>query len=223
MSPAGSYVVGGYTWTSVNSATAQNLRFTNGSGLIIGPSTAGCAYTAATRTAPMVLLRMGSIAPSFSADVHAMKVTARVSAFTAGFNAPHGFFGFENLTNPTNEHAEIALGRNGGVRVYKFRINYASLASETGDDSTTNTDDIVQAEWNEATLRARTALWAGAWPSDAGWRYRGLRNGQNTNGSEGRTTFDMNVAIAADTDGAGGPGTNYDMTVSHLKVEYKIR
>ena len=223
MDPDGVYVVGGYTWTSLNAVRSQNLRFTNGTGLVLGPNTAGCNYINATRTQPLVLLRMGSIIPTFSADIHQMRVSARVSTFTATYNGPFLYLGFENLAAPVNEHAGVLLGRNSAARAYNLDVTYGATSAGLTDSNVSNADDTIQAEFNEATIRFRSATWAGTWPTDQGWRYRGLRNAQNVNLSEGRVTFDMNVIVCVDTNGTSGAGTNYDATITNLKIEYRLR
>lgn len=211
----GSVLIDGKTWTVANKAAATTFGITNGSGLIIGPSTSNTEYSGANRTCPIITIPVSSLLSSFDLFAHELRLTVYLSAINGDANTELARAGFEVTSAPTNQNVMVAKGFGLGAVTIRSVFNLAGVATLV-DDATNNSDNVLSLYYSPKALRAetRSGVYSGGFPATTrGRRFMSLGGAV---ASYPATSTDLRVLLAAQSGNVSG---NFSVTIHSMKLE----
>lgn len=216
----GNYTIGGATLTKVNSANdATPMVLTLGTGVVVKP-VASTQFFAGTRTAPMLLLDLAAIIPSFSATTE-VEISAYWSAQNPTANFDEAFIGIDTGTvMPIAWRAGIAFNAAKGQQIVAtFNGGGVGSVNQTASGNA----DVVEiltlptgvGQVQGTLVSSATAYAAGVWPIGT---FRCNTNAGGGGANNLPTSQSFLFAMGAQRQGSA---TAFSATLAAIRVRYK--
>lgn len=215
LAPDGDYVIGGYTFTKINSANeVANMVLTNGVGVVIQPNQAS-TYTGASTTLPALTIPLSSIM-EFDTTT-----TLRLSLYIASDNMSADFhFVALALNNPVIVTSEIlfkmwwtSAQRLSRVIAGGVGISDLTQAWPVGHNA------LLLYHYSQLGKLMCTGTYAGgAWPPYAAWDPSATRSAATTSLSDSQTGLPANYRVLIGA-GRAGAVAAFTATLGRLRIE----
>lgn len=224
ISSDGSYTIGGYSFTKINSADDRvAMAVTNGTGLVVQPGTAGANggdYINNIRTLPALTMALSTYVPNFTLDTP-IRVWLYNSADNAAANYDACVLAFERPNGNTNYAAK--KGYSGALSL-NCTANFN--ASNQGQTNSTGvyTNNVFVLECLDGLSSLRSRFFSGTF----GNGFPGFSTlkqvatvGPSTGAFDSQFTgqpSDWNLLIGAQR--AGSSTSTYSTTIARIRIEY---
>jgi hypothetical protein len=213
----GTKTIDSKSWALTNSANANTIDITNGTGLVIAASNTNVNYTGTTRTCPILTVPITTVFPSCNLFTHMLRLQARILLTNSITNFEFGGLAFE-YTSPTSQNFHTLKGFSTTPNRIQAEDSTAS-ATTIRQVSTSSTDDILCIIYRPPWTYMTTSGAFSTTPMNATTaRLNGC--GQIEQTSVITTASELQIGLYLITINTQGQTDGFQVTFTHLQLDY---